>query len=295
VVAQQCADSATVIGYGPADRVDAVMPEVRAALATRGLEVLEALRVADGRFWSYLCVDPGCCPPDGTPFDPETSPVSAAATYAGQVALPDRAALGDRVAPADGPLREAMRAATERARARLADVLDGAPVADVLGGRVLRSAGEAAVTAVLDRARTGLPPTDDDVAWLTLLLAHVPVRDYAWRRITEEDWQLELWCDVVRRAEPAFAAGPASLLAFAAWLAGHGALANLAVDRALAEDPDYSMARLLRDALDRGLSPDVLGEWPASSGDGGRGGTAAPSTRPRRRGGRAGRRRTVRG
>ena len=44
----------------------------------------------------------------------------------------------------------------------------------------------------------------------------------------------------------------ASLLAYAAWLDGRGALANVALDRALAEDPAYSMALLLRDALDHG-------------------------------------------
>lgn len=63
----------------------------------------------------------------------------------------------------------------------------------------------------------GQRPTDDEVAWLTLLLRHVPVRDFAWRRTTTDDWQLEFWSDVVRRAEPGLVAPPASLLAFTAW------------------------------------------------------------------------------
>jgi hypothetical protein len=50
-------------------------------------------------------------------------------------------------------------------------------------------------------------------------------------------------------------AAPASLLAFVAWQAGDGALANVALDRALADNPRYSMALLLREALDAGAPP----------------------------------------
>jgi hypothetical protein len=52
-------------------------------------------------------------------------------------------------------------------------------------------------------------------------------------------------------------AAPASLLAFVAWQAGDGALANVALDRALADNRRYSMARLLRRALDSGAPPSV--------------------------------------
>jgi Domain of unknown function (DUF4192) len=44
-------------------------------------------------------------------------------------------------------------------------------------------------------------------------------------------------------------------LAFVAWQSGNGGLANLALDRALADEPDYSMAKLLRDALSAGIPP----------------------------------------
>ena len=48
---------------------------------------------------------------------------------------------------------------------------------------------------------------------------------------------------------------PASLLAFTAWQAGDGTLANIALDRAVAADPGYSMALLLRDILAAGIPP----------------------------------------
>jgi len=50
---------------------------------------------------------------------------------------------------------------------------------------------------------------------------------------------------------------PAALLGFVAWQSGNGALANVALDRALAEDPHYSMAVLLRQAVDSGAPPSL--------------------------------------
>ena len=46
-----------------------------------------------------------------------------------------------------------------------------------------------------------------------------------------------LWTDLTRHAQPGYIAAPASLLAFTAWQNGNGALANLALDRALADTP----------------------------------------------------------
>lgn len=47
------------------------------------------------------------------------------------------------------------------------------------------------------------------------------------------------------------------LAAFVAWQSGDGALANVALDRALADNPRYSMALLLRETLDSGALPSM--------------------------------------
>ena len=52
-------------------------------------------------------------------------------------------------------------------------------------------------------------------------------------------------------------ATPASLLAFVAWQLGDGALANVALDRALADDSRYSMALLLRQVITAGAPPSL--------------------------------------
>ncbi|MFI7025832.1 DUF4192 domain-containing protein [Micromonospora sp. NPDC049900] len=261
VTARQGADSATAIGYGPAARVTPAVDAVRVALADAGLTVLDALRVTGGRWWSYVCQEPECCPPEGTPYDPEVSAVPAAAVFAGQVALPDRAALVAAVAPLGGP---EMPRAAERAERRFADLLAEAPPADLLGGRALRTAGVAALRVTRRRHRDGEPLTDDEVAWLCLLLTHLPVRDHAWEHTDGRDEDVAFWTDLVRRAEPELSAAPGALLAFAAWRAGQGALAAVALERVLAEHPDYSLALLLDDLLRRGVPPSRLDGWPRS-------------------------------
>ncbi|KAB1908894.1 DUF4192 domain-containing protein [Micromonospora sp. AMSO31t] len=310
VVARQDTDAATVIGYGPAALVTGAVDAAGEALDRAGLVVLDALRVTGGRWWSYLCAEPACCPPEGTPYDPAASQVSAAAVFAGQVALPDRAALAAQVGPIDGPVRVAMRRATTRARRRLAELtgeavgpieetagvaekaghaepaeraepgeragepagpteVSAAPAGEAVGpvgGRAVRSAGAAAVRTVFRRHRRGERLGDDEVAWLTVLLTHLPVRDHAWSRTDGRDADIGLWTDVLRRAEPELIAAPGCLLAFAAWRAGHGALAAVALERVLAAHPGYSLALLLDDALRRGLSPSELDGWPATAG-----------------------------
>ncbi|GAB3966162.1 DUF4192 domain-containing protein [Plantactinospora veratri] len=262
VVARQRVETTTVIGYGEPARVTPAVDAVTAALGRVGLPVLEALRVTGDRYWSYLCGDADCCPADGRRFDSSTSQLAAAATFAGQVALPDRDALVRRIAPVEGPAREALREAAGRAEFRLGALLGKAPPGEPQGGRALRRAGRTAVRRALHRHRTGGQLTDDEVAWLGLLLVHLPVRDDAWQRTGGEEWHLALWTDVLRRVEPDLVPAPASLLGFAAWRAGQGALASAAVERALQAQPDYSFAQLLAEALQAGISPSVLDDWP---------------------------------
>jgi len=64
--------------------------------------------------------------------------------------------------------------------------------------------------------------------------------------------------ECVRRVPAPLDAVPAALLAVHAWLRGDGAMANVAVDRALLSDPGYRFAHTLRDGLAACVRPDVL-------------------------------------
>lgn len=69
----QGARAAVVVAYadGAAD-LDTLAAEVAATLNVCAeqvhLPVLDTLRVVDGRWWSYECEDPACCPQEGTPI-----------------------------------------------------------------------------------------------------------------------------------------------------------------------------------------------------------------------------------
>jgi hypothetical protein len=245
------------IGYGPGRLVtpDALATAVR----RHRLRMRELLRVENGRYWSYLCRNVDCCPPDGTPFDYPSHPVAAAMTVAGLAAYPDRAALASTLAPLAGEAAQEMDRAIERACARAQALVDRAQRAG--GGNPLRlavGAGRRSVREAIGAYRGGGRITDADAfAWLAVSLVNLAVRDDAWARMAPEhrEAHLRLWADVVRRASGPWLPAPAALLAFTAWQSGDGTLANVALDRALAADPDYSMARLLRDILAAGVPP----------------------------------------
>ncbi|MFI7208465.1 DUF4192 domain-containing protein [Micromonospora aurantiaca (nom. illeg.)] len=249
------ATAAILIGYGPATAVTPVVDAITPQLHAAGVTIFDTLRVTDGRYHSYQCQDPLCCPPDGVPFDPHYSPTAVHAIVAGQTALPDRAALVASLAPTSSAgMAEASRRAQERALA-----------AQLSGGRAaLIRAGRKAVDEAFARYAADAVLTDDEVAWLAVLLADIAVRDHAGEATGTEPWHLALWTDITRRADPAYTAAPASLLALTAWRHGQGALAAVALDRALTADPHYRLARLIDDALRHGIPPTALDDGPTS-------------------------------
>lgn len=199
-----------LVGYGP-DVIAGPTRTVADALRSRGYAVHEALRVHDGRFHCLQC--DGCTAPDGVAFDVNTSPAAAAATYAGMVARPNREAVEKLVKPIGGLAAIAMNQAVDRAEDRLATLRSSKEVVDE---------GKRVVDEALRRAKAGERLDDDEVAWLSVLLADVAVRDHAWHLTDGDDWQLEFWLDMNRRAESVLAAPMATMVAWCAWRQGDG-------------------------------------------------------------------------
>jgi len=259
-LADNCVTTAAVVGYGPACLVDPVAEEVLQRFRKAGIALVEVLRAHDQRYWSYVCTNPGCCPPEGTPFDANAHP--AAAKFAGKPVLASRAALAQTIAPVTGEEAGAMVRADRRAEARARRLVReaGNGTGRKARRRALRGPGLLAVSEAIALYREGQSlPSRNAAAWLALVLEELPVRDDAWARMDPKHnaAHRRLWTDVTRLARPGYAAAPAALLAFTAWQSGNGALANVAIDRALADQPGYSMARLLRQALDSGAPPSM--------------------------------------
>ncbi|WP_238019551.1 DUF4192 domain-containing protein [Dactylosporangium sp. AC04546] len=254
-------DGVVLIAYGP-ERAERFLRAVADAMRRHGIPVPECLRAHEGRYWSLTCDEPDCCPPEGRPFDVRSSAAAAEATLAGMVALPDREAV---VRALDGPTGDALAAiqeATDRAGLRLVR-LASAAAADIGVGPAAVRAGALALAAAVKRYRAGGRLTDDEVAWLTLLLHVLPFRDQAWLRIDRDGppgraVHRQLWADLVRRADPGLVAPAAMLLGYVCWRAGDGLRAGIAVDRALEADPGYRGARLMAEILDRAVPPSAL-------------------------------------
>jgi hypothetical protein len=257
VLSREEVPAAIVIGYGPAALVGLAVDPLVAALLHGGLEIREVLRAECGRYWSALCQDPGCCPAGGVSFDPCSHPAAAALNQAGLDAHPDRAALARTLAPPPGSAR-ATRQATGRALRRIDKLIAAAQRGGRDPAQALAEAGRSAVQDAISQYRSGTEITDRSrLAFLAVILADLRVRDDAWARLepAHRAAHLRLWTDIVTGAAPEFVPAPASLLAFTAWQSGDGALANVAVERALAADPAYTMALLIADAVQAGLPP----------------------------------------
>ena len=174
--------------------------------------------------------------------------------------LADREALVATIAPATGPAAEAMQRETRRAERITAKLIADATATGSPHRRPVIEHGLKAVQAAITTYRDGGSIEDNGrIAWLTLVLSSLRIRDDAWARMdpAHRDAHGRLWTDLTRRAQPGYVAAPASLLAFTAWQCGNGALANVALDRALDDTPGYSMAQLLRDVIDAGAPPSM--------------------------------------
>ncbi|MGH3359256.1 MAG: DUF4192 domain-containing protein [Nocardioidaceae bacterium] len=274
----QCPDGVILVAYidpepsgarsVPRMAADGLVSAMRRRLAADGVQVREAIRCDGSRYWSYLCKVAECCPPEGTPYEIESSTMLANAVFNGVEVLADREQLVRRFAPVSGRRRRQMSAITDRVVSGLLadaeiDAADHRSLTDDRhpGHRRLLRAGAAFVQARLCDldAEAARALSDEDAARLSFWSMLVPVRDLGWSYIEPRNApeQLTLWTSVAQRAVPPFEPAALCLAAFAAWLSGDGAQARCALDRVRAVDPAYSMGRLLDQTLDGFVSPDA--------------------------------------
>jgi len=232
-----------------AEAVFALAPELVKAFVREQIGIIDLLR-ADGRRWFPLAGGPDH---EGTPYDVSTHPFTAQGVFSGAVTRPSRLALAESLV---GPADEVARVEAE-IPARL--------------GRVpsLQRTAEARwlVDLIARCTSDGDRPEADDVARLVVAVLDLELRDVVWTHMTHANARahLELWSDIVRRTPDDFLAAPATLLAFAAWLTGQGALAWCALDRVHKVDPDYSLADLVAGALTAAMPPSCWTPIPVGS------------------------------
>ena len=235
--------------------------------------VVEALCIADNRFWSYCCVTPDCCPDDGVPMGlPGTSVLAAAATYAGLQVRGTLRELRARFHPWETAAALEQERALDTANARMVPrILDDVSRADV-AEETLRQARQvrsrlADAPAVSGTLLADLHDdellTHDEAATLILGLQDRTTRDRAaeWMEGDEAAPALRLWRALARRCVGPYrehAAAPLTLAGWVAWSTGDEVEAREALAMALGADPGYLFARLLHQACNEGLDPESI-------------------------------------
>jgi hypothetical protein len=250
------------------------------------VDILDVLVASHDRWWSLTCLDPRCCPDDGTPRSAGTSVVAAQAIVSGLVALPERASVQSQLVGESPDAREGLRPAIMAALAeqelrRLTCAEDpGKSVADdlalfIAAARRCRAA---------DRSIDQLGPLDDthgksaakdsgpneiELARLGACLCDLGVRDEVWLLIDEGALDADgLLYQLLRRLPIPYVSPPLFLFGWSRWRRGEGTLAAMAAEQALASDPRYSAADLLlvtvRGGMDPRRTPPLRRAWDAA-------------------------------
>jgi hypothetical protein len=246
------ADGALIVAYVPDGRTDgeAVLEETADAVVALDVPIRELMIVENGRWRSLLCDDESCCPPEGNPIEEfESSRIAAEQVASGKLMpYPDSEGLTHSISP------------TITAK-------DINWNAQVLGFRIdpedndLNSKQRDGAESVLLLAdfyiQDGFCKDFDLIARVLGRLSDIQVRDFALGCHTAEtsDSYWAMWRDLMRMAPPKFVAPVASLFAAIAYENGEGALAQRALDRAIEDQPDYSLSRLLRRVFSSGWPP----------------------------------------
>ncbi len=256
------------------ERLRPLAQALRTACGEREMPVWEALCLSGGSFWSYCCPDAECCPAEGRPMGvPGTSPMAAAAAYAGIQVRGSLRELGRRLAPLELRAAEAQERALDRAGRLLVPRMLAPGTRPAVEAETIELAER-----LLTRYRADAPPSEDaaaadahddellgheEAALLLLGLQDRRTRDRAaeWMEGDDVEPALRLWRALARRCVGAYtehSAAPLTLTGWVAWSGGDEATARVALDRALENDPEYSFARLLHRLFNEETDPELL-------------------------------------
>ncbi|MFB8383776.1 DUF4192 domain-containing protein [Streptomyces rubiginosohelvolus] len=255
------------------ERLRPFAQRLRTACGALDVPVLEALCLSDGRYWSYCCPDPRCCPDQGNPLAmPGTTVMAAAATYAG---VHVRGTLRDM----EARLQPWRTPAAVRAQEKALDTAGPGLLPRLLDERARREVATETLglaRRLMDRIEEAQPAPpalsdagddqligSDEAAAVILGLQDRETRDKAaaWMEGPEAQSALRLWRTLARRCVGPYrehAAAPLTLAGWVSWSTGDEPGARVALSLALRADPDYTFAQLLHRACNEGLDPEAL-------------------------------------
>ncbi|WP_186626641.1 DUF4192 domain-containing protein [Rhodococcus sp. BP22] len=244
----------TSVAAGRSDaRYQALGSRLEDRLQARGTHLLDTFltaNIAHGCAWISL-TEPR---ERGTVSDPRSSAVTLAYVLGGRAMLDSREALEDLLQPLDTEVSRQVRACIGAARD--ADM----PSERTSIERILQEIGRWAQSP-LDQPRS-LELSAVQIAEFGVSLTRLMVRDSMLALVLHDCAATaeQLWSHLSRTLPAPERACPATLLGFSAYSRGDGVMAGVAIELALAADPDYSLARLLDSALNAGARPEMIRE-----------------------------------
>lgn len=254
------AEGALVVAYVPEDRCDGaeILENISTALARAEIPIRESLLIINGRWRSVLCGDRECCPEDGNALPEISSSRVAVEQVADGRPMPygNREGMADSIAPL--PLASETDFISHVEQCRIDPESDHLQTAQRSGALAVLDLASRFVAGSLGRDIAGDQRLSGQVIGA---LSDIQVRDFALGSHDEESIEVywTMWRYLARIAPSGFVAPVASLLAALSYEKGEGALAQRCLDRALADDPSYSLAALLRRVFSAGWPPESFG------------------------------------
>lgn len=244
------AEAAIAVFYLPKDVTldHPVIAELSKLLESLPIQLKESLVVQSGRWRSLLCIDNSCCSENGNPLpEIENSQIAA-----------EQVALGKPL-PFDSieSLNESI-SATETDSDLVLQIKSISAINYEKEPLVKQREGaEAVIDFIADFSADGVCRDKRLIALVLVRLKDLQVRDFALGSVSYEslDVYFNAWRWLLRLAPAGYIAPVANLLAAVAYERGDGALAHRALDRAVADDPEYPMTTLLRKVFISGWAP----------------------------------------
>ena len=245
-------EGALIVAYEPADSLAGpeVLHNVADAVASLDIPIRELMLVRNNHWRSLLCNDDKCCPPEGNQIEEFVNSRIAAEQVASGKVLP--------FSDSEGLTHSISATILAKDINWNAQVVGFRVDPDANNLNELQRDGAESILLLADfYSQTGFCKDYDLMARVLGRLSDIQVRDFALGCHTDQTinsyWAM--WRDLMRIAPPKFVAPVASVFASIAYENGEGALAHRALDRAIEDDPEYSLARLLRRVFSSGWPP----------------------------------------
>jgi len=245
-------EGALIVAYEPANSLAGpeVLHNVADAVASLDIPIRELMLVRNNHWRSLLCSDDKCCPPEGNQIEEFVNSRIAAEQVASGKVLP--------FSDSEGLTHSISATILAKDINWNAQVVGFRVDPDANNLNELQRDGAESILLLADfYSQNGFCKDYDLMARVLGRLSDIQVRDFALGCHTDQTinsyWAM--WRDLMRIAPPKFVAPVASVFASIAYENGEGALAHRALDRAIEDDPEYSLARLLRRIFSSGWPP----------------------------------------